>query len=346
MGMLSRDSDYFGLDIGETAIRIVQLKRSGGRPALVSYGDAPIGVGLSRSDSSADADKLAALISKLVRDLHLTTTNVVTGLPASKVFASVITTPKLSEAELAKAIPLQADQYVPMPVDQVKLDWSVLGPGANENELEVLLVAAPNTVTDKYLHILEAAGLDVMALEINSTALYRALVPPTSPPVLVLDIGAVASDIAIIYQHSPRLIRSINVGGQTLVKAASQALGLDDAQAEQFVHKFGLTQTKLEGQVFKAIKSSLDILIEEIQKSIAFFAGRYPQVKLEKLVLTGGTSSLLELPTYIATAIGLPVEIGNAWVNVSYPAGLQDKLIAISSHYGVATGLAQRSFVE
>ncbi len=346
MGILSRDSDYFGLDIGETSIRIVQLKKSGNRPALVSYGDAVIPAGLARSDAPADADRLAGAVRQLVKDLKLTTNNVVAGLPASRVFASVITTPKLSDAELAKAIRFQADQYIPMPVDQVKLDWNVLGPGTTDKELEVLLVAAPNTVTSKYLQTLEGAGLEVMALEINSTALYRALLPPTSPPALVLDMGSTASDLAIVYQHSPRLIRSSGVGGQTLVKAASQSLGLDDAQAEQFVHKFGLTQTKLEGQVFKALKPSLDVLVEEVQKSVKFFIGRYPQAKLEKLVLTGGTSALLELPSYIATAIGLPVEIGNPWVNVSYPAGLQDKLNGVSSHYGVASGLAQRSFVE
>lgn len=346
MGILSRDSDYFGLDVGETAIRIVQLKRSGGKPSLVSYGDAPLVAGIVHSDSDTDTARLATSIRNLVKDLRLTTNNVVAGLPAEKVFASVITTPKLSDAELAKAIPLQADQYIPMPIDQVKLDWSVLGPGATDQELEVLLVAAPNNITKKYLEIMESAGLEVLALEINSTALYRALVPPTSPPVLVLDMGAVASDLSVIYQHSPRLIRSIAVGGRTLTKAAAQTLGLDDAQAEQFVHKFGLTQTKLEGQVLKAIKPSIDILIEEVQKSIKFFVGRYPQAKLEKLVLTGGTSGLLELPTYIATSIGLPVEIGNAWVNVSYPASLQEKLITASSSYGVASGLAQRNFVE
>lgn len=346
MGIISRDSDYFGLDIGETAIRIVQLKGGGGKPSLVSYGDMAIESGMAHSDSDAHVAQLGATIRQLLKDLRLSTNNVVAGLPASKVFASVITTPKLSDTELAKAIPLQADQYIPMPVDQVKLDWSVLGPGANDQELEILLVAAPNTVTNKYLGIMEAAGLEVVALEINSTALYRALVPPTSPPVLVLDMGAVASDLAIIYEHSPRLIRSIGIGGQTLTRAASQTLGLDEAQAEQFVHKFGLTQTKLEGQVLKAIKPSLDILIEEVQKSIKFFTARYPAAKLEKLVLTGGTAGLLELPSYIATSIGLPVEIGNPWVNISYPASLQEKLITVSSRYGVASGLAQRNFVS
>lgn len=346
MGIISREGDYFGLDIGETAIRIVQLKKSGGKPSLVSYGDAPLGIASLHSDSQTDIGKLAAAVSQLVKELKLTTKSVVAGLPASKVFASVITTPKLTQAELEKAIKFQADQYVPMAIDQVKLDWSILGPGRSENELEVLLVAAPNTVTAKYLGILEQAGLEVVALEANATALYRALVPPTSPPVLVLDMGTAASDLTIVYQNSPRLIRSVNVGGRTFIKSVGQNLGLDDIQAEQFVNKFGLTQSKLEGQVYKAIKPSLDLLIDEISKSIKFFAGRYPEAKLEKLVLTGGTSSLMELPAYLATTIGLPVEIGNAWINVSYPASLQEKLISVSNRYGVASGLAQRNMVE
>ena len=346
MGIISREGDYFGLDIGETAIRIVQLKKSGGKPSLVSYGDAPLGIASLHSDSQTDIGKLAVAVNQLVKELKLTTKSVVAGLPASKVFASVITTPKLTQAEMEKAIKFQADQYVPMAIDQVKLDWSILGPGRSESELEVLLVAAPNTVTAKYLGILEQAGLEVLALEANATALYRALVPPTSPPVLVLDMGTGASDLTIVYQNSPRLIRSVNVGGRTFIKSVGQNLGLDDAQAEQFVNKFGLTQSKLEGQVYKAIKPSLDLLIDEISKSIKFFAGRYPEAKLEKLVLTGGTSSLMELPAYLATTIGLPVEIGNAWINVSYPASLQEKLVSVSNRYGVASGLAQRNMVE
>lgn len=346
MGIISREGDYFGLDIGETAIRVVQLKKSGGKPSLVSYGDAPLAANALHSDSQADVSRVAATVAQLVKDLKLTTKNVVAGLPASKVFASIITTPKLTQAEMEKAIKFQADQYIPMAVDQVKLDWSILGPGRSENELEVLLVGAPNTVTTKYLNILEQAGLEVVALETNATALYRAMVSPASPPVLVLDMGTTASDLTVVYQHSPRLIRSINVGGRTFIKSVAQNLGLDDIQAEQFVDKFGLTQSKLEGQVYKAIKPSLDILIDEIQKSIKFFTGRYPEAKLEKLVLTGGTSALLELPAYLATAISLPVEIGNAWINVSYPASLQDKLIGVSTRYGVASGLAQRDLVE
>jgi type IV pilus assembly protein PilM len=345
MGIFTTETDYFGLDIGETALRLVQLKKGGAKPVLVTLGDVEVPSNLLETDSAAAHDKLTELIVQLVKDLRVTSKNVVVGLPASKVFASVITTPKLNDAELAKAIKYQADQYVPMAIDQVKLDWTVLGPGKTENELEILLVACPNTVADKYLNIITKAGLEVSALEVNATALYRAVVPPTSPPVIVLDAGSTSTDLSIVYQGTPRLIRSIPVGGATFRKSVSTALGLDDVQADQFVKKFGLTQTKLEGQVYKAVKPNVDILVEEIGKSIKFFTTRYTDVKVEKIVLTGGAANMLELPAYIANATRLPVELANPWINISYPANMHDRLLGLSHSYGVAAGLAERMFL-
>jgi type IV pilus assembly protein PilM len=324
MGIFTTETDYFGLDIGETALRLVQLKKGGAKPVLVTLGDVEVPSNLLETDSAAAHDKLTELIVQLVKD---------------------ITTPKLNDAELAKAIKYQADQYVPMAIDQVKLDWTVLGPGKTENELEILLVACPNTVADKYLNIITKAGLEVSALEVNATALYRAVVPPTSPPVIVLDAGSTSTDLSIVYQGTPRLIRSIPVGGATFRKSVSTALGLDDVQADQFVKKFGLTQTKLEGQVYKAVKPNVDILVEEIGKSIKFFTTRYTDVKVEKIVLTGGAANMLELPAYIANATRLPVELANPWINISYPANMHDRLLGLSHSYGVAAGLAERMFL-
>ncbi len=345
MALFNTDNDYFGLDIGETGIRLVQLRKSAGKPVLVTLGDIPVPGNLLMSDAPIDQDKLSSIIRQLVKDLGVSTNSVALGLPANKVYAAVITTPKLTEAELSKAIRFQADQYVPVAIDQVKLDWTVLGPGKTDNELEVLLVACPNTVADKYLSIAENAGLDVMSLETNSMALYRAVVPTGSPAVVVIDIANTDTDLAIVYNDTPRLLRSIAVGGNTFLKVVSQGLGLDEVQADQFIKKFGLTQTKLEGQVYKAIKPSIDLLIEEVGKSIKFFATRYPEVKIEKLVLTGGSSQMLELPTYLANATRLPVEIANPWINIGYPASMHERLLGLAHTYGVAAGLAQRMYL-
>jgi len=345
MGVFHSEQDYFGLDIGTSSIRVVQLKK-GAKPALLTYGSIDVTDGSSASDSAADRTKVAALVKQLVRDARISTKNVVAGLSSAKVYASVIKTPKLGDAELAKAMKFQAEHYIPMSVNEVKLDYSVLGPGASEDELEVLLIAAPNIATEKYVAICDEAGLELMALEPNALALSRALLPASGQTVLLLDMGAFSSDITIAQNRLPKLLRSVSVGGNTFVKTVAQNLGLDDAQAEQFTRKFGLTQSKLEGQVFKALKPTIDLLVSEIQKSVQFFATQYPGVKIEKLVVTGGGSNLLELPAYLSTATNLPVEIANAWTNVAYPAKLQDKLAEISSQYGVAAGLAERMFLQ
>jgi type IV pilus assembly protein PilM len=342
MGMFVKDTEFFGLDIGSTAIRLVQLKRGGVHPPLVAYGALPLPQNLSMSDSKMDQEKVTELVRQLVRENRITAKDVVVGLPASKVFATVITTPKLDNAQLAKAIRYQAEQYIPMALDQVKLDWAVIDQSKDGKQLEVLLAAAPNSVVDKYVAITEGAGLEPLALEANATAVARALVPPSTLAVVIVDFGSLDTDVSIVWNSSPRLIRSVSVGGLTLVRAVAQKLGLDDVQATQFTYKFGLTQSKLEGQVFKAIKPVLENLVSEIEKSAKYFNGRYPDIKLEKLVVTGDTSSLPELGPFLANSTGLPVEFGNAWTNVSYPAALQDKLLGLSSGYAAAVGLAGR----
>jgi len=344
MGLFKNNTTYFGLDIGSTAIRFVELKAGKDKPVLVNYGQIAMPVGLASSDAVGDRDKVAALIRQLLKDKKVTEKNVVAGLASNKIFAAVITTPKLDNAQLAKAIRFQAEQYIPMAIDQVKLDFAVVDRSQDGKNLEVLLVAAPITVVTKYAEIIEKAGLEPLALEANAIAVSRALVQAKGLAVVVVDLSSTDSDITIISGQTPRLMRSVPVGGQTFVKAVAQELGLDEIQALQFTTKFGLTQTKLEGQVYKAIKPSLDSLVGEIQKSVQFFTSRYPGQKLEKLVITGGTSALPELAAYLATASGLPVEFGNAWSGVAYPAGLQDELANLSRDYAAAIGLAERSY--
>ncbi|HVQ43645.1 MAG TPA: type IV pilus assembly protein PilM [Candidatus Saccharimonadia bacterium] len=345
MGLFVKDTEFFGLDIGSSAIRLVQLRRGGDHPALVAYGALPAPANLTASDSQLDQDKVAELIRQLVRENRVALKNVVVGLSANKVFATVITTPKLDNAQLAKAIRYQAEQYIPMALDQVKLDWSVIDQSKDGKQLEVLLVAAPNSAIERYVSILEKAGLEPLAMEPNATAVARALMPANNLAVVVVDFGSLESDISIVWNNAPRLIRSVSVGGTTMVRSVAQNLGLDEVQANQFTFKFGLTQSKLEGQVFKAIKPTLDNLVSEVEKSTKYFLGRYPDVKLEKLVVTGGPSSLPELGPFLANSTGLPVEFGNAWVNVSYPSGLQDKLMGLSVEYAAAVGLAGRGYI-
>jgi len=253
--------------------------------------------------------------------------------------------PKASEQDLAKTIKYQADQHIPMPLDEAQLDWGLLGQSPIDPEqVEVFLASVAKGYAEQRLDLLESIGLNVIAVEPDALALTRALTPAAgiNGATLILDIGSRATDLIIAMEGGPRLVRGIPTGGQAFIKAAKQNLNIDEKQAQQFVYKFGLNQAKLEGQVYKALEGTVDSLISEVEKSIKFFNSRYKNVPLDKIVVSGGASTLPEFPLYIANKLGIKVEIGNAWQNVSYPNNMYNDLISVSNHFAVAVGLAER----
>ncbi len=344
MSLFVEEENFFGLDLGASSVKLVQLKQMHGKPSLLTYGDMELPPNLLASDSPVDQDKLAEMVKQLVDDARVSTKNVVAALPSNFSYAAVITMPKLNRDELANAVRFQADKYIPMAIDQVKLDWVVIGPKADseDGEIEVLLVAAPISLANKYLNIMQKAGLELIALEINPIAQTRSLLAPGHEPLMVIDFGSVATDMAIVTNQAPRLIRSVNVGSRTMVRVLAQNLGLDEAQAQQFMHKFGLVQSNIEGQVYAALKPAVDNVVEEVTKSINYFHETNPDLKVGKIVVTGGTAALPGLPAYLANATGLMVEVGNPWNNISYPGSLEDKLSQLALVYASALGLAMR----
>jgi len=346
MKLFPQEDNYFGLDIGNSSIKIAQLREIHGRPSLVTYGDIDIPANLATSDSEIDQAKLSEIIKQLSDDAKVTSKNVVAGLSSSRSYVAIIKTPKLSHNELSESISFQADKVIPMDISQVKLDWAVINENNEANELEVLIVAAPNNIANKYLNVVQKAGLELMALEINPIAQARSLISLTDNPkcVVIVDIGSIASDLSIVYDGVPRLVRSIAVGSRVMNRVISQNLSVDEAQADQFLKKFGMDDTKIEGQVFRTLKPLADQLVEEINKSITYFQEKNDNKKVEKIVLTGGTTALPGLPIYLANATGLTVEIGNPWQNISYPKELQDSLASLSLNYATAIGLAMRNF--
>lgn len=345
MSILSGVSDFFGLDIGTTAVRLVQLSGSGNVKTLARYAYAPVDSKVALSDSKADQQKLVQSIKDLVAQARLTTRNVAVGLPSQRVFTTVVDFERLSPGELAKTIHLQADSLIPTPLAESKLDWALLGDSpADKTKVEVLLTSVNNDFIESRLDMLESIGLNVIAFEPDNLALARAILAPDATlPQMVLDIGSKSTDLVISMGGAPRLTRSIPTGSEAIIRSAMQNLNIDEKQAEQFVFKFGLSKDKLEGQIHQAIIGTVDLLTSEIDKSIKFFSTRYADMKLDRIIVTGGASALPEFPLYIANKFAVSVEIGNAWRNVAFPSDRQNELLAVSNHFGVAAGLAERT---
>lgn len=344
MSLLSGVSAFFGLDIGTTAIRLVELRGNGTVKNLVKYAYVPVDSKIVLSDAKSDQQKLAQIIKDLMAQAHMTTRNVAVGVPSQRVFTAVVDFERLPQAELAKAIQYQADSLIPTPLDLSKIDWAVIGDSPKDpTKVEVLLSSVENNFVEQRLDLLESIGLDVIAFEPDNLALTRALIgQDNAAPQMVLDIGSKSTDLVVTMNGAPRLTRSIPTGAEAIIRSASQNLNIDDKQARQFVFKFGLGKDKLEGRIYEAIIGTVDILTGEIEKSIKFFQSRYTDTKISRVIVTGGASALPEFPLYLANKFGLEVEIGNAWRNVAFAPERQNELLAVSNHFGVAAGLAER----
>lgn len=344
MGFLSGVNDFFGLDIGTTSVRVVQLTNNNGPRQLLRYAMAPIDGKLAMSDSKADRQKVADKLREILEHAQINTKNVAVGIPSSRVFTVVVDIERLSPSELSKTIKYQADSLIPTAVADSKIDWAVIGDSPKDpNKVEILLSSVPNDFIEARLDLLESIGLNIVAFEPDNLAMTRAMVADTAvEPQMVIDIGSKSTDMVITMNGAPRLTRAIPTGSDAIIKAAVQNLNIDENQAQEFVFKFGLSQQKLEGQVHNAIIGTVDVLMSDIDKSIKFFQARYKDVQLQKIIMTGAASALPEFPLYIANKFGINVEIGNPWRNVQFAADRQNELMAVANHFGVAVGLAER----
>lgn len=345
MGFLSGVSSFFGLDIGSTALRAVELKGVGTSKSLYKYAYMPIDSKLALSDSKNDQQHLTQAIAQLVNSAHFSTKNVAVGIPSNRVFTTVADVERLPAREMEKSIRYQADALIPTPLNESKIDWAILGDSpVDKTKQEILLTSVPNEFVERRLDIVEAAGLNVVAFEPDNLALARALtIPDATAAYVILDVGYKSSDIVIMYGGVPRLTRSVPTGMEAVMRTAMQNLNVDEKQAEQFVMKFGLSKEKLEGQVFQAIIGAVDILTSEVEKSIKFFQTRYTNVGLDKIIVTGGGSVLPEFPLYLANKFVINVEIGNPWHNVQFSPDRQNELLAIANQFSVAIGLGARN---
>ncbi len=336
--------DFFALDIGSSGIRAVQLRGSGNNHTLVRYGATPIDPKISLSDAPADQAKVTEVVAGLLSEIGIGTKNVVAGLPSGKTFVTIVDMPKLSSQEMESTIKYQADQFIPMSIDEAKIDWSILGDSpSSPDKSEVLLASVSNVFVEKRLEMLESLGLNVIGLEPDALAIARSLTTGGAAAQLVVDIGEFATDIIVIFNSAPRLVRSIPTGAQALVKSVMQSLSVEENQARQFVYKFGLDNTKLEGQIFRALESTAELISSEVKKSLQFFTSRYTSTSIGQILTSGSAALLPGFHQYISAASGnLPVQPGNSWQHVSYSNSVHEQLMGINHQFAVAVGLAQR----
>lgn len=332
--------EFFGLDIGSHIVKAVQLAKKADKYQLVAMGIAPSTLKGLTSESESDLTALATIIKKLHQEAKIKTKNVASALPQDQVSAKLITLPKLSEEELESALKWEAEQYVPFPLSEATLAHQVVGQvnDGKQAKMEVLLVAASTRLVDKVVKVLKTAGLNPVSLEMEISAVARSLIPPGPGTTMIVDLGAKATDLAIVDNGQVTLTVSLATAGEALTRAVAYSLGLDPNQAEAYKKAYGMDTKKLEGKVTQAIDPVLQVVIKEMEKMLQFVQARGKTVN--QVVLTGGTANLPEIAGLLAQKLNLEIQIGNPFVRV-----INDALLAKIPKediplYATATGLA------
>lgn len=347
MKLLKGSGDFFALDIGTNAVRVVQLSGSGNSWALAHHAYVPVDSKLTKSDSSESHRRLGEVIMTALGQSGIKTRNVVIGLPSNKTFTTVVDVPMSNEKELQATMKYQIDQYIPMSADEAKIDWALLGPSLRiEGQQEVLLTSVANTYTEDRLEFVASLGLNVIAAEPDPIAMIRALVPNgNQSALLILDMGEHSTDIAVVSGEDPRLIRTVPVGISSFIKAAVQNLNVQEDQARQFILKFGLAPDRLDGQVLHALESTLDNFSSEIIKSVKFFQTRYESVSISGTMLAGFAAAIPKLNEYLTSKTNIPSQIADPWQGIQMSDQARTQLMPVAHEFSTAVGLAKRSEV-
>jgi type IV pilus assembly protein PilM len=345
MSLLKGLGDFFALDIGTNAVRVVQLSSAGPNNwNLQHYGYAPVDEKITSGNSVEGMRRLGEVIMTAVGQSGIKEKNVAIGLPSSKTFTTVVDIPTMGEAELKNTIKYQVDQYIPMAIDETKVDWALLGQSLHDpRQQEVLLASTANVYAEERLEFIEGLGFNVIAAEPDPIAMVRSLLPTDVQDArLIIDMGERATDLAITFGDSPRLVRTIPTGIGSLIKAAVQNLNVQEDQARQFILKFGLATDRLEGQVYQSIEGTLDNFTAELVKSIKFFQTRYPNTPVGGILLSGFSAIVPQFGEYVTAKTGVASSIANPWQRVRVAQSDQQQLSSIASEFATVIGLAQR----
>ena len=339
--------NFVGLDLGSYEFKGVELKKEKkGKEELVAYSSAPAPPHFLASDSEVDWAAYSKQLKKFYDEAGFSTDKVAAALPESQVFTRVITVPKMSGKELKTAMQWESEQYLPIPLDDVSLDYKVLNNVGMVDKIDVLLVAAPLTLTKKYLKIIGDAGLETIGLETEALAAARSLVglDPSSPTTLIVSIGARTTDISIVSGGFIHFTRSISTGGEAFARAVSQELGFEIGRAKEYMRSYGLEESQLEGKVMKAIKPIFDVVVSEVKRSIAYYTARQKNDLIKRAIISGGVASLPGVLVYLAAALNLEVQIADPWGGFLIPEKFgREELEDIGPRFAVAVGLALKN---
>jgi type IV pilus assembly protein PilM len=341
-----------GLDIGSSAVRAAQLSFGSRGVGLTRLGQVQLPEGAVRDGEVVDSGVVTEAIRTLWSRFGFKGRNVVLGVANQQVVVRQVDLPYLPDDEMRESLRFQAQDYIPIPIEQAILDFHTLDTYETEESQRfsrLLLVAAQKDMINALVEPVRAAKLEPAMVDLNAFAVLRSLAPPASAAgdhdgELLLDIGAGVTNILVHEGGVPRFVRILLMGGNTVTDALVSALGLTFEEAENAKAESGPTGRETSGSddVAGVITERGGWLIEEIRGSVDYYSAQLDSIPIKRVVLSGGGGELPGLRDRLSDALRVPVDRGHPLQDLAVDkSGLsQDELIEAEPHIAVAVGLA------
>ncbi len=348
-----KGGSVLGIDIGSSAIKVVQLRRERGTAVLETYGAIALGpyAGLEIGRATnLGADKLAEALKDVLREANTTTRDCAISIPYAASLISLIKVPEVPEKQLASLVPIEARKYIPVPIGEVALDWFVVpheGMASQEKgprKLDVLLVAIHKDTIAKYQTIVNMTGLSAGFFEIEVFSTVRASLDHGLAPVAVLDMGAGSAKLYIVERGIVKESHLINKGSQDVTLSISRALNIPVAKAEEMKRAGGILP-EAQGTVREASELALNYILSEVQRSLLSFEQR-TNTAIAGLFATAGGATLKGFKEFAEKKIETTLTLGDPFSKTDTPAFLAPVLKEAGPQFSVAVGLALRKLQE
>lgn len=304
------------------------------------------GVEIGRA-TALPSEKIVEALTDVVREANVTTTDAAFSIPYASSLISIVKLPAAVEKDLVRVMPIEARKYIPVPINEVQLDWFVVGGGEkaeSSDKIEVLMVAIHNDTIEKFRAIASGAKLTPAFFEIEVFSAVRASLDRGLAPTAVVDVGAATTKFYVVERGLIRESHIINHGSQDLTLAVSRGLSLTVAKAEEQKRHLGLSE-KASPDLKRSLELTLTPLLGELSRTIAAYEQRANQ-SLSSIIMTGGGATLKGFQTFAQSKLQAEVRLADPFGKTQAPAFLEPVLKEAGPEFSVAVGLALRRLQE
>ncbi|MCI0547263.1 MAG: pilus assembly protein PilM [Candidatus Rokubacteria bacterium] len=343
---LGRKPASFGLDIGSSAVKVVEIAHGRHRAVLKSCASVPLPRDAISEGMIKDQTMVSDAITEAVEEAGIKATSAIISISGREAITKRVPLPRVSPKELADAILLEAEHHIPFAVDEVFLDYQVVGESASA--MDVLLVAVKRVKVLEYVAAVEEAGIEAAVVDLDAFAVQNQFelgggANGDGDAVALIDIGAAFMKTNVVRGGVPIFVRDVPFGGHHYTEAIAQRFGLPFEKAEAAKH--GENMGVNGNELIPALEAVSRELSLEVQRTFDYFASTTESERIGKILLSGGGAKLAGLDKFLSSAWGIPVEIARPFHALAVDAGRfsNDELERLGPQMAVAVGLGLRT---